>query len=171
MFTSIGFTELLLIGIVALIVVGPERLPGLVRTALIYIRKIKAGVVNIRDEVERELDLDDIHQYYHDSKEEITKITGFDELHESLDGLKEGSASFKEGLYGDGHHHLDDDDGEHVSDDQIDTDLVQLNDEAAPPLPDPEAESDTGIETVASEASQSQPQFQSQSKKSVTTKK
>jgi sec-independent protein translocase protein TatB len=37
---DIGFTELLLIGVVALIVLGPDRLPGAVRTAGLWIGRI-----------------------------------------------------------------------------------------------------------------------------------
>lgn len=41
MFFDVGWSELLMIGLVALVVVGPKELPGLMRTIGSYIRKIK----------------------------------------------------------------------------------------------------------------------------------
>ena len=40
---DIGFAELIIIGIVALLVIGPERLPGAVRTASLWINRIRRG--------------------------------------------------------------------------------------------------------------------------------
>ena len=52
---DIGFTELLLVGIVALVVLGPDRLPGAVRTAGLWIGRIKRSFSAIKAEVEREI--------------------------------------------------------------------------------------------------------------------
>ena len=57
---DIGFTELLLIGLVALFVLGPERLPGAVRTAGLWIGRAKRSFANIKSEVEREIGADEI---------------------------------------------------------------------------------------------------------------
>jgi Tat protein translocase TatB subunit len=48
---EIGFTELLLVGIVALIVLGPDRLPGAVRTAGLWIGRIKRSFSAIKADV------------------------------------------------------------------------------------------------------------------------
>lgn len=55
---DIGFWELIIIGIVALLVVGPERLPGLVKDVLRWSRAIQRFVVSTKRDIERELDLD-----------------------------------------------------------------------------------------------------------------
>ncbi len=128
---DIGFTELLLVGVVALIVVGPERLPGLVRTTLSYIRQFKAGFANIRDEVERELALDDLKKDLDDSKNQVSQAVGYDDLHESLDDLR---------------HIKDWHDDETVSDADIEADLTELAEKTGPHLPPGDAEADTGIE-------------------------
>lgn len=52
---DVGFTELLLVGIIALVVVGPERLPGLMRTLGLWVGRARAAFSSIRDEVEREV--------------------------------------------------------------------------------------------------------------------
>lgn len=65
---DIGFTELLLVGIVALIVVGPDRLPGAVRTAGLWIGRIKRSFSAIKAEVEREIGADEIRRQLHNEQ-------------------------------------------------------------------------------------------------------
>jgi sec-independent protein translocase protein TatB len=57
---DIGFSELLLIAVVGLLVLGPERLPGAVRTASLWIGRIRRQFHEIKAEVEREIGADEI---------------------------------------------------------------------------------------------------------------
>ena len=59
---DIGFAELLLIGVVGLLVVGPEQLPGAVRTVLAWVSRFRRSFEQIRTEVRRELHNDEIMQ-------------------------------------------------------------------------------------------------------------
>ena len=59
---DIGFAELLLIGVVCLLVVGPEQLPGAVRTVLAWTNRFRRTFDQIRTEVRRELHNDEIMQ-------------------------------------------------------------------------------------------------------------
>jgi sec-independent protein translocase protein TatB len=52
---DVGFSEMVLIGIVALLVLGPERLPGAARTLGAWLRKARQSFDAVRSEVEREL--------------------------------------------------------------------------------------------------------------------
>ena len=52
---DIGFSELILIGIVALLVIGPERLPETIRTASTWLNRIRRGFNEIKQEVQQEL--------------------------------------------------------------------------------------------------------------------
>jgi sec-independent protein translocase protein TatB len=52
---DIGFSELVLVGIVALLVIGPERLPETVRTASMWLNRIRRGFNEIKQEVQQEL--------------------------------------------------------------------------------------------------------------------
>lgn len=52
---DIGFWEILLIAVVALIVVGPERLPRLIRVTGLWIGRAQASVQAIRNEISKEL--------------------------------------------------------------------------------------------------------------------
>ena len=59
---DIGFAELLLIGVVALLVIGPERLPEAIRTASMWLNRIRRGFNEIKQEVQQELHNDSIMQ-------------------------------------------------------------------------------------------------------------
>ena len=53
---EIGFTEMLLVGVVALLVLGPERLPVAARTLGRGLGQAKRAMGMLRDQVEREVD-------------------------------------------------------------------------------------------------------------------
>ncbi|HKM36688.1 MAG TPA: Sec-independent protein translocase protein TatB [Thiopseudomonas sp.] len=62
---DIGFSELILIGIVALLVLGPDRLPGAARVAGMWVGRLKRGFNSVKEDVERELGADDIRRELH----------------------------------------------------------------------------------------------------------
>ncbi|SFA79226.1 Sec-independent protein translocase protein TatB [Azotobacter beijerinckii] len=65
---DIGFSELLLVGLVALLVFGPERLPGAARTAGLWIGRLKRSFSAIKTEVEREIGADEIRRQLHNER-------------------------------------------------------------------------------------------------------
>lgn len=62
---DIGFMELVLIAIVSLIVIGPERLPGAIRTATLWIGRAKRSFNQVKSEIEREINADEIRRQLH----------------------------------------------------------------------------------------------------------
>ena len=62
---GISFSELLLVGLVALLVLGPERLPGAARTAGLWIGRLKRSFNAIKQEVEREIGADELRRQLH----------------------------------------------------------------------------------------------------------
>jgi sec-independent protein translocase protein TatB len=52
--------KLVLLALIALIVLGPEKLPGAARTAGALLRRVRSGWDNVRAEVERELEIEQI---------------------------------------------------------------------------------------------------------------
>lgn len=52
---DIGFWEILLLAVVALLVVGPERLPKLIRVVGLWLGRAQASLQSIRSEINREL--------------------------------------------------------------------------------------------------------------------
>jgi len=63
---DVGFTELVLIGLVALLVVGPERLPELVRTTGRWIGRAQRLAREMRTELERDVGAREIGQLQRD---------------------------------------------------------------------------------------------------------
>ncbi|MCU0756236.1 MAG: Sec-independent protein translocase protein TatB [Xanthomonadales bacterium] len=57
---DVGFSEMLVVGVVALLVLGPERLPKAMRTVGAFIRKARRGFDDLRYEVEREIELEEL---------------------------------------------------------------------------------------------------------------
>ncbi|MFJ2482642.1 Sec-independent protein translocase protein TatB [Pseudomonas sp. NPDC087598] len=62
---GISVSELLLVGLVALLVLGPERLPGAARTAGLWVGRLKRSFNAIKQEVEREIGADEIRRQLH----------------------------------------------------------------------------------------------------------
>lgn len=60
---DIGFSELLMIGIVALIVLGPERLPKVARTAGHLFGRMQRYVSDVKQQVKQEMDAEDLKKF------------------------------------------------------------------------------------------------------------
>ena len=71
---DMGFTDMLLIGIVALVVFGPERLPGVARTAGKYFGRLKRFMTSVKADVEQELRADELRQILADQQRELDTI-------------------------------------------------------------------------------------------------
>lgn len=78
---EVGFLELTIIAVVALLVVGPERLPALARTAGLYVGKLRRFVSQVRDDVERELRADELKQM-------LDKPSEFDDVYDIMEETK-----------------------------------------------------------------------------------
>ncbi|HEB28651.1 MAG TPA: twin-arginine translocase subunit TatB [Porticoccus sp.] len=89
---DIGFQELLLIGILSLLIMGPERLPGAVRSASLFIGRLRRSFQQIKSEIEREIGADDIKQQLHNEtimkSLEQTKSDLQDSFQHTADSLK-----------------------------------------------------------------------------------
>jgi sec-independent protein translocase protein TatB len=71
---DMGFTEMMLIGIVALIVIGPERLPGVARTAGKYFGRLKRFMTSVKADVEQELRADELREILAQQQKELDKL-------------------------------------------------------------------------------------------------
>lgn len=65
---GISFGELLLVALIALLVLGPERLPGAARTAGLWVGRLKRSFNAIKQEVEREIGADEIRRQLHNEQ-------------------------------------------------------------------------------------------------------
>jgi sec-independent protein translocase protein TatB len=57
---DIGFTELMVIGLVALVVIGPERLPRVARTLGHLAGRLQRYVADVKSDINREIELDEL---------------------------------------------------------------------------------------------------------------
>jgi len=88
---DIGFAELIVIGVVGLLVIGPERLPGTIRTASLWLNRIKRGFNDIKQEVQQEIHNDAVMQELRKTGEQIKQQT---------EGIGQDIHSAKEALSG-----------------------------------------------------------------------
>ena len=88
---DIGLQELFLISVMALIILGPERLPSTMKQIMIWTSKIKNSFNSIKKEFENEFDLDSIQQQIHNEK--ILK-----ELGEPIEQLEENAKKLQQSL-------------------------------------------------------------------------
>jgi sec-independent protein translocase protein TatB len=59
---DVGFSEIVVIGVVALIVVGPERLPKVARTVGHLLGRMQRYVNDVKADIGREMELDDLRK-------------------------------------------------------------------------------------------------------------
>lgn len=91
---ELSFGKMALIAVVALLVLGPERLPGAARTAGALLRRLRNSWQGVRSEIERELAAEDIKRSIHDTarsvdlREEIRNTA--DELRSAVSGAARG---------------------------------------------------------------------------------
>lgn len=71
---DVGFWEILLILILALLVIGPERLPGAARKAGFFIGKARRYIEGVRSEVESELDVSEFKRMLHNQEVQINEL-------------------------------------------------------------------------------------------------
>ncbi|HEY8097404.1 MAG TPA: Sec-independent protein translocase protein TatB [Methylobacter sp.] len=61
---DVGFSELLLIGLVSLLVIGPERLPKVARLAGFWLGKTRSMVAAVKEEIKLELQAEEMRQIF-----------------------------------------------------------------------------------------------------------
>lgn len=71
---DVGFSELVVIAVVALIVIGPERLPKVARTAGYLLGRARRYVDDVKADINREIQLDDLKKLQADLEESARKI-------------------------------------------------------------------------------------------------
>lgn len=65
---DIGFSELLVCAVVALVVIGPERMPEAVRSIGLWIGRFKRSLRETRQEIERQIGVEDIRRQLHNEE-------------------------------------------------------------------------------------------------------
>lgn len=72
---DVSFVELAVIALVALIVLGPEKLPRAARTVGFWVRKARQSWYSVRAELERELATEEMKRSAQEARQEIRGLT------------------------------------------------------------------------------------------------
>lgn len=70
---DVGFTELLVIGVVALIVIGPERLPKVARTAGQWLGRLNRYVSQVKQDIDRDIKLEELRKLQQEMQDSAQK--------------------------------------------------------------------------------------------------
>lgn len=90
---DIGFGELLLIAVVALVVLGPERLPKAARFAGLWVRRARNQWDSVKQELERELQAEELQRNLRSVRQSVQQAErglqeGATQLHGEVDALR-----------------------------------------------------------------------------------
>lgn len=91
---DIGFSELVLVFVIGLVVLGPQRLPVAVKTVVGWIRAIRSLAANVQNELAQELKLQELQESLK-KVEEAGRGTLSPELKESMEELRKTADSMK----------------------------------------------------------------------------
>lgn len=91
---DIGFSELVLVFVIGLIVLGPQRLPVAVKTVVGWIRAVRSLAANVQHELAQELKLQELQESLK-KVEEAGRGTLSPELKESMEELRKTADSMK----------------------------------------------------------------------------
>ncbi len=92
---DVGFWEFALIGVIALIIVGPERMPGIARTVGRYVGKAKRFIAKIQDDVSEELDIEQFKEQLSSIDKDANIVEIFDETKDTINDIKNNVNSDK----------------------------------------------------------------------------
>lgn len=78
---DIGFWELAVIGVVALLVIGPDKLPTVARTTGLWVSKARRIITSVKDDIDKELKAEELKQI-------IEKQKSSNAIHEFIEETK-----------------------------------------------------------------------------------
>ncbi len=62
---DVGFPELMLVAVVGLLVIGPERLPEALRTLGLWFGRMRRSFISVKTEIEKEIGMDEVRRQLH----------------------------------------------------------------------------------------------------------
>ncbi|MCX7168347.1 MAG: Sec-independent protein translocase protein TatB [Rhodocyclales bacterium] len=71
---DVGLSELMVIAVVALVVIGPERLPKVARTAGLILGRLQRYVSDVKADINREIQLDELKQLQKQVTDQVTSL-------------------------------------------------------------------------------------------------
>ena len=90
---DIGFLELCLIGVIALLVIGPEKLPRVARTVGLWIGKARGAIKTVKYDIDEQIRMDELRESVAKTKSAVTA-----EFADSIDDVESSFKDAKEQL-------------------------------------------------------------------------
>ena len=84
-----GFWEIAIIGVITLIVVGPEKMPSLARKVGLYFGKLNRFFNKVKSDINEEIRMDEIKEQISMDDEKIISSEVTEDIQSSVDSLKE----------------------------------------------------------------------------------
>ena len=100
---DVGFSELVMVGLIALLVIGPERLPKAARIAGFWLGKARSAVANVKAEIKQELHAEEMRQLL------LQQQNIADEMQQVAKEAKNAAEDIKTGLMETGEDRQNDD--------------------------------------------------------------
>lgn len=88
---DVGFSELCMVALVALLVIGPERLPKVARLTGFWLGKTRNMIASVKAEINAELQAEEMRQL-------LKEQAGLDELQKIQDDFSEAASTVKASL-------------------------------------------------------------------------
>ena len=90
---DISFSELMIIAVITLLVVGPDKLPHLARTVGAFVGRLQRYVAQVKEEVNREVRFEELQNLQQEIKEgkrkvEVSMMDGVDDIHAAVTSVK-----------------------------------------------------------------------------------
>ncbi|MEO7325454.1 MAG: Sec-independent protein translocase protein TatB [Dokdonella sp.] len=90
---DIGFSEIALIAVVGLLVLGPERLPKVARTTGALLRRARSSWQNVRNEIEREFAAEDLKKTMSETRNAADLRADLNAASSDIESSMQGSAA------------------------------------------------------------------------------
>jgi sec-independent protein translocase protein TatB len=90
---DIGFFELLLISVVALLVIGPERLPKVARTAGLWLGRGRQMLSSVKADIEKEIKAEELKRVLEEQKQSLATHTILDDTKAALNDIRQETES------------------------------------------------------------------------------
>ena len=93
---DVGFSELIMVGLVSLLVIGPERLPKVARLAGFWIGKTRSMVASVKAEIKQELQEEELRQIFKEQADLQEFHTALNETTDAVNSIKTSLAALPE---------------------------------------------------------------------------
>ena len=93
---DVGFSELIMVGLVSLLVIGPERLPKVARLAGFWVGKARNMAAAVKEEIKQELQAEELRQIFKEQAELHEFHAALNETTEAVDAINVSLAKLPE---------------------------------------------------------------------------